>query len=42
MYQIVKNGCPKGYAFVRDYMGNKCFYGTIEDCKEFIRVMEGK
>lgn len=40
MYTIVKNGCPSGYAFVRDYMGNKMFYGTIKDCKEFINRME--
>lgn len=40
MYTIVKNGCPSGYAFVRDYLGNKMYYGTIKDCKEFIRHME--
>ena len=40
MYTIVKNGCPSGYAFVRDYLGNKMYYGTIKDCKEFIKNME--
>lgn len=39
MYTIVKNGCPSGYAFVRDYMGNKAFYGTIKECKQFIESM---
>lgn len=39
-YQIVTNGCPKGYGFVRDYMGNKCYYGTLEQCEEFIQIME--
>lgn len=40
MYTIVKNGCPSGYAFVRDYLGNKMYYGTIKDCKFFIEQME--
>lgn len=39
-YQIIDNGCPDGFAFVRDYMGNKCFYGTMEKCKEYIVMME--
>lgn len=42
MYTIVKEGCPKGWAFVRDYMGNLVYYGPIADCKEFIKAMEGE
>lgn len=37
---LVKNGCPSGYAFVRDFYGNKMFYGTIKECKEFMYHME--
>lgn len=40
-YEIVTNGCKKGYAFVRDYMGNKCFYGQLEECYQFINDMMG-
>ena len=42
MFTIVKDGCPKGWAYVRDYMGTLVYYGSIADCKEFIRVMEGR
>ena len=38
-YEIVSNGCAKGFAFVRDYMGNKCYYGTIQECITFINDM---
>ena len=45
-YEIVSNGCKKGYAFVRDYMGNKCYYGTMKQCLKFIddmmKVKEGE
>ena len=41
MYRIEKAGCPKGWAYVVDYMGNRCYYGSIADCKEFIKAMEG-
>lgn len=41
MYQIVTNGCPKGWAFVRDYQGNKIFYGPIKDCMHCIDVLLG-
>lgn len=34
--------CPEGYAYVRDYMGNLCYYGSVEACKEFIKHMEGE
>ena len=40
MYKIVKTDCPKGYAYVCDYMGNKCYYGRIADCQKFIDHME--
>ena len=40
MYQIITNGCPKGWGFVRDYQGNKIFYGTIKDCKRCIAILE--
>ena len=39
MYRIDKAECPKGYSYVVDYMGNKCFYGTIKECKTFIEIM---
>ena len=42
MYRIEKDGCPKGWAYVVDYMGNRCYYGPIADCKEFIKAMEGE
>ena len=41
-YTLIKDGCPDGYAYVRDYMGNKCYYGTVDDCKAFIERMEGE
>ena len=45
-YEIVSNGCKKGYAFVRDYLGNKCYYGTMKQCVKFIddmmKVLEGE
>lgn len=39
MYQIVETGCIPGYAFVRDHLGNKCYYGTIKECSAFIKAM---
>ena len=39
MYQIITNGCPKGWGFVRDYMGNKIFYGTIKECMRCIDIL---
>ena len=39
-YQLDRAGCPKGYAYVRDYMGNRVYYGPISDCIEFINIME--
>ena len=38
-YEIITNGCRRGYAFVRDYMGNKCYYGTMKQCIQFIDDM---
>lgn len=40
MYTIIKNGCASGYAFVRDYLGNKCYFGPVDECKKFIAHME--
>lgn len=39
MYKIIRTGCESGYAFVRDHMGNKCYYGTVKDCEKFIKAM---
>lgn len=39
-YQLDRVGCPKGYSYVRDYMGNRVYYGPISDCLEFITIME--
>ena len=41
MYQISKRDCVKGYGVVIDYLGNTWFYGTIEECKETIKMLEG-
>ena len=40
MYQMISNGCPSGYAFVRDWLGNKCYYGPVKECRAYIRFME--
>lgn len=37
MYSIVKDDFRKGWGFVRDYVGNTWFYGTLKECKEFIK-----
>lgn len=39
MLHLVKKGCHRGFAFVRDNTGNKLFYGTIKECYAFIRFM---
>ena len=36
MYTIVKDEFRKGFGYVKDYIGNTWFYGTIKECKEFI------
>ena len=42
MYQIYRtHDCPKGYAYVRDFMCNLVFYGTIDECIQFIDDMNG-
>ncbi|MBO7731062.1 MAG: hypothetical protein J6S67_00865 [Methanobrevibacter sp.] len=41
MFEIITNGCPDGYGFVRDYMGNKVFYGTVEECFSCIDNLMG-
>lgn len=39
MYQIITKDCPKGWGYVKDYTGNKIFYGTIEQCQECIDIL---
>lgn len=39
MYQIIETGCTRGHAFVRDHLGNKCYYGSIKECQQFIKAM---
>ena len=39
MYQIITKDCPKGWGYVKDYTGNKIFYGTIEQCGECIEFL---
>ena len=36
MYQIIKDEGRKGWGYVKDYIGNTWFYGTLQECKEFI------
>ncbi len=40
MYSIVKDENRKGWGYVRDYVGNTWFYGTLKECKEFINQIE--
>ena len=40
MYTIVKDEFRKGWGFVRDYVGNTWFYGTLKEGKEFIKQIE--
>lgn len=40
MYQFYTKDCPKGWAYVRDYMGNLVYYGTEDECKLFIEAMK--
>lgn len=40
MFTIITNGCPSGFGFVRDHLGNKSYYGTIDECKKYIKSME--
>lgn len=39
MYRIITTGCSQGNGFVRDHLGNKCYYGTIKECQQFIKAM---
>lgn len=39
MYQIIDSGRGDGCAYVRDFQGNKCYYGSIKECQKFIRFM---
>lgn len=36
MYKIVKDKCQSGFAYVIDYQGNKCYYGRVKECEDFI------
>ena len=40
MYTIVKDESRRGWAYVKDYVGNTWFYGTLQECKEFIKQIE--
>lgn len=40
MFQLVKDELRKGFAYVRDYVGNTWYYGPVKECKEFISEME--
>lgn len=40
MYTVVKDKDRKGFGYVRDYIGNTWFYGTLQECKEFIKQIE--
>lgn len=40
MYTIVKDEFRKGWGYVRDYVGNTWFYGTLKECQEFINQIE--
>lgn len=40
MYQIIKDEGRKGFGYVKDYVGNTWFYGTLKECKEFISNIE--
>ena len=39
MYKLIKDGCPNGYGYVQDYMGNKVYYGPVKACKDCIREL---
>lgn len=39
IYSIVKTGCPSGYAYVKDFNGNMCYYGPVAECKKFIEYI---
>lgn len=32
--------CPEGFAYVQDYQGNLCYYGSVSDCQKFIEEVE--
>lgn len=39
MFTMIKSGCPSGYAYVRDFCGNLCYYGPVAECKKYIEYM---
>lgn len=34
MFQIIREGCPSGYGYVRDYQGNRIYYGPLSECEK--------
>ena len=40
MYSIIKDEFREGWGYVKDYVGNTWFYGTVKECKEFIKQIE--
>ena len=40
MFQIIKDDFRKGFGYVKDYIGNTWYYGTLKECKEFISQIE--
>lgn len=40
-FRIVTTGCQKGYGVVKDFLGNTWFYGSLDDCQNFINNVEG-
>lgn len=42
VYSIVKTDCPSGYAYVKDFKGNMCYYGPVAECKKFIEYIWGE
>ena len=40
MLRIIIDGCVRGYGYVVDYLGDIWFYGTIDECGQFIVDME--
>lgn len=42
MFSLLTVDCPDGFAYVKDYQGNKIFYGRLEECKKCIKDLTGK
>ena len=41
MYHVFKQMNVRNRAYVVDPKGNKMFYGTVYQCRKFIKYMEG-